>query len=129
MSEESIEDRLGEAAARAAGAVVPEIIQRLRRDAPSMIAAEREMQRGFEERLATRWQEPFELCQMVLTSAREMVADFDQENREEAVQKQDFIFVFEVLHRLAIRACRVAEEVLCLLRGGFAGGAHARWRT
>ena len=127
MSEESIEDRLGEAAVRAADAVVPEIIQRLRRDAPAMIAAEREVQRGFEERLAMRWQEPFELYQMVLTSAREMVADFDQENREEAVQKQDFIF--EVLHRLAIRSCRVAAEVLCLLRGGFADGAHARWRT
>jgi hypothetical protein len=77
--------------------------------------------------VATRWQEPFDLYQMVLTCAREMVAEFDHEHRDEAVENKDFIF--EVLQRLAVRACRVAAEILCLLRGGFADGAHARWRT
>ena len=85
------------------------------------------MRQGFEERLETRWCEPFNLFQMILTSARELVAEFDQQHRDEAADEQDF--TFEVLHRLAVRACRVASEVLCLLRGGFADGAYARWRT
>jgi hypothetical protein len=35
----------------------------------------------------------------------------------------------DVLTRLHARACQIAEEVACLLEGGFADGAMARWRT
>ncbi|WP_271518459.1 DUF5677 domain-containing protein [Bradyrhizobium sp. CCBAU 53380] len=35
----------------------------------------------------------------------------------------------DVLIRLHARACQIAEEIVCLLEGGFADGAMARWRT
>src|SRR5262249_50921986 len=38
-------------------------------------------------------------------------------------------FVFEALVRLHARSCLVAEEVCWLMEGGFASGAHSRWRT
>jgi hypothetical protein len=38
-------------------------------------------------------------------------------------------YKFEVLRRLHARACQVANEVMVLLKSGFAEGAHARWRT
>lgn len=36
---------------------------------------------------------------------------------------------FEVLVKLQLRAVQVTDEILCLLEGGLADGAMARWRT
>lgn len=38
-------------------------------------------------------------------------------------------YVFEALGRLSARACRIAEEVLVLLKAGYGQGALARWRA
>ena len=38
-------------------------------------------------------------------------------------------YVFEALSRLLARACRIAEEVLVLLKAGYGQGALARWRA
>ena len=127
MLEDELLGKLGDHIVHAADSVVPDIVSTLRRTAPAMIAEERKARTGFEKRLATRWKEPFKLYQMVLTAACEIVSEFDAEHREQAAAEQDF--TFEALNRLAVRSCRVAGEVLCLLRGGFADGAHARWRT
>lgn len=35
----------------------------------------------------------------------------------------------EIIIRLHARACQVCAEVLCLMEGGFADAAMARWRT
>jgi hypothetical protein len=35
----------------------------------------------------------------------------------------------DVLVALHCRACRTAQEILCLLKAGFADGANARWRS
>ena len=83
MSEQPLEDKLMEAL-RAADQTVPKIISTLRETAPAMIATQQEIQRRFEKRLADRWREPFQLYHMVLTCAREMVADFDREHRDES---------------------------------------------
>lgn len=37
--------------------------------------------------------------------------------------------LIDVLSRSHARACQITEEILCLLQGGFADGAMARWRT
>ena len=36
---------------------------------------------------------------------------------------------FDLLIKLHARACQITEEVICLLGGGFADGAMARWRS
>ena len=82
---------------------------------------------GFEERLASKWGEAFDLYELLVSMAEEMGSDFNDEFREDAVRSHDA--AFEALTRLQGRACQVAKEVLVLMRSGYADGAHARWRT
>ena len=82
----------------------------------------------FKERLYACWQLPLERLRMLLTISRELGADINQTAR----QSTDAIkckYLVEVLSRLHARACQITEEILCLLEGGFADGAMARWRT
>jgi hypothetical protein len=37
--------------------------------------------------------------------------------------------LFDVLVRLHAKACLISQEITCLLKNGFADGAHARWRA
>jgi hypothetical protein len=53
--------------------------------------------------------------------------DFNRFFRPFAVKKQDH--KFEALIRLHANAALICGEVLELLRGGYASGAHARWRS
>ena len=46
-----------------------------------------------------------------------------------STKSNDNDIVFHTVRRLHVRGCQVSSEILTLLRGGFADGAHARWRT
>lgn len=127
MQEESFEKQLTDLMEEAARSVVPDIVTALRQSAPRMLLDQRRQRLGFERRLRKRWAESLDLFEIILTISREAVDDFWTRYHADAAQQQDF--EFEALHRIAVRACRVSDEVLCLLRGGFADGAHARWRT
>lgn len=81
----------------------------------------------FEGRLTSHWGEAFDLFELFVSLAMEIGSDFNDEYRDEAVHTRDS--VFEVLTRLQGRACQIANEILVLLRSGYADGAHARWRT
>ncbi len=81
----------------------------------------------FEERLMEVWRQPIELLELFVSLATEAGTDFNFEFRNEAVSSDDA--VFEALTRLHGRACQVSNEILVLLRSGYADGAHARWRT
>lgn len=85
------------------------------------------VRRGFERRLAKLWEKPLSLLEMLIVISQENGSDFNTEFRPDAVRSKDF--VFETLTHNHARACQVASEILCLIRGGFADGAHARWRT
>ncbi len=71
---------------------------------------------------------------MLLLIAREagqlFLADIrkDDEAQKPPDTRQDF-YLLEALVRVHIRACRVAAEVLALLKCGYADGAIARWRS
>jgi len=47
--------------------------------------------------------------------------------RHEAVKNDDLVFDLIVRHHA--RACHISQEILCLLKSGFADAAHARWRA
>src|ERR1035441_7822943 len=127
MQEESFGKQLVELIEEAAHSVVPDIVATLRRSAPQMLLHQRLERVGFERRLRKRWAESIDLFEIILTISREAVDAFWSSYHGDAEQPPDFDF--EAHHRLAVRACRVSDEVLCLLRGGFADGAQARWRT
>jgi hypothetical protein len=65
---------------------------------------------------------------MLLTISRELGASVNDEIGEspDAAGREHLI---HVLLRLHARACQITDEIICLLEGGFADGAMARWRT
>jgi Family of unknown function (DUF5677) len=127
MREESFEKQLTDLMEEAARSVVPDIVAALRHRGPRMLLDQRRQRICFERRLRKRWAESLDLFEIILTISREAVDNFWTTYHAGAGLQTDF--ELDALHRIAVRACRVSDEVLCLLRGGFADGAHARWRT
>lgn len=83
---------------------------------------------GFEKRLHSRYKSGFDALSMHLTIAREVGGEVNDEARAAKKRGSQRVFV-DVLTRLHARACQIAEEVVVLLRAGFADGAMARWRS
>jgi hypothetical protein len=83
---------------------------------------------GFKKRLYERWEVPIEGLRMLVTISRELGDTINQElaHSTESAGREHLI---DVTLRLHARACQITEEVICLLEGGFADGAMARWRT
>jgi len=103
------------------------ILAGVKKDMPSILKAHRKEMKGFENRLHKEWNKPLDLLETFVILAFEAGADFNHKFRKEAAETQDH--VFDALTRLHARGCQIAFEVLVLLRGGFADGAHARWRS
>lgn len=110
--------------------LAPSILQSLYDALPQALQEWHAIQRGFEERLRARWKEGLDRLDMIITMAQEAgeanVADLHKPADEEDVPDP---VLMEVLTALHCRACRTAREVLCLLKAGYADGAHARWRS
>ncbi len=120
-------DRLPEALNGIVSSSAELILEKLNRDAPSMLKQRRSEMSKFEKRNQRRWKPAIDLLEEFLVIAYEAGADFNDAFREEASLIQDH--VFHVLIRLHARSCQVGYEVLALIKNGFADAAHARWRT
>lgn len=103
------------------------VLADLRDRAPEMLKEHEEIRSNFEQRLWQRWSSGLEFLKMFIVIATEAGEDFNGEFRSLAAQERDF--QFDVLTRLHARACQIANEVLTLLRSGYADGAEARWRA
>ncbi|MFA7155751.1 MAG: DUF5677 domain-containing protein [Proteiniphilum sp.] len=101
-----------------------QLIKEENRDALAYEANER---LAFEEQNYALWKEPLDLLQLFLLTTTGIGGEFNHKYRPEAAENNDF--VFEVLTRLHGRACQVGNEILILLKSGYADGANARWRT
>jgi hypothetical protein len=95
--------------------------------APSILAELRDAAQGFEKRSFERWQPSFDHIEMMWEVARELGEMHGQ--AIEANGGEDKNSVMAALAHLFPRALLVAQEVICLLRGGFPDGALARWRS
>lgn len=107
--------------------VAKSISKVLTKDIKKRIATElkaREQQQvAFERRLNSRWKRALDLLHTLVFVATEA-----GENASAQMGTRQG-HLMPVLFRLHARACQVAQEIVALLRGGFADGAHARWRT
>jgi hypothetical protein len=125
------EERLAEVFGTAIENKVPDIakglLRTLKDKAPKMLREHRESDAGFRERNFQRWREGLDLLEMLIVIAEESGSDFNTEFRPQAAQQNNL--VFEAVCGLHARAVLVAREVLCLVEGGFADGALARWRS
>ncbi len=111
----------------------PEILGSLYDDLPKALRHRRGLETQFRDRLHGRWKEGLDRLEMLLMIAQEAgdiyIEDLKEDGSEEEEESPSDGRMLEALVALHVRACRIASEVLCLLQGGFADGANARWRS
>jgi len=124
---ESLLSEIHEAVLKGVDAAGDRLTKRLLRHMPSILSGRRKPLGGFEERLVERWKEALDLYELSLYLAGQCGDLYQKTFREFAGDKESKKFV--ALGRLHGVAILIAGEVLHLLRGGYASGAHARWRS
>jgi hypothetical protein len=123
----SFEKSLDDVIPKTADETAASILETLRDRWPTQSRRERIDRQAFEGRLEERWHRPVAGLGMVLTITRELAGTLARQYWP--VMKPRERIVLDVLLRLHARACQVADEILTLIRAGFADGAMARWRT
>lgn len=88
---------------------------------------QRSIQNGFNDRLLKRWQKPIDLLEMELIASFEIGSEYNATNRSAAANNNDYLF--DVLTRQHARSCLIGNEIVALLKNGFADGAFGRWRS
>jgi hypothetical protein len=124
--EDNVDDLISTVVSQAIEDSAKGLVERLKQDAPGMLEHRRGWQAEFEKRLAEHWGPAFDLAEMVMKVAFE-AGEFFYEKHVPPDGQHDF--VFEALSRLLARACRIAEEVLVLLKAGYGQAGLARWRA
>jgi len=111
--------------------VTPEAVElikgTLQKTAQKMLKKHRALARDFEKRNIERWSKAFDLLETHIVICTEAGEEFNSSYRETAVKNNNLVFDIVVRHHA--RACHIAQEILCLLKSGFADAAHARWRA
>jgi hypothetical protein len=79
----------------------------------------------FKDRLNKRWKTGFDLYELFVSFNLEFGITISESYRK---KKKDDI-KFETILKLHARTCQISLEILELMKGGFADGAMARWRT
>lgn len=88
--------------------------------------ARRELKQ-FSADLDHTWGKAVDLLEMFYYIALESGNNFNDYYWPKAAKEGDQ--VFDVLTRLHARGCQIGAEIVCLLKNGYADGAHARWRS
>lgn len=96
----------------------------LKADAPRMLREHSTERIGFEERNYARWKEPLDLLMMLFV----MCSEISEAHGHEGPGESDPL-VFDTLARLQPRGLLVANEIMTLLRAGYADAGLSRWRT
>lgn len=107
--------------------VAEKLLESIKASAPEALRESRQEHEGFVERNERRWQEGFDLLEILLSIATEAGSEFNERLRPKAVEENDALF--DVLVKLHAKGCLIGKEIACLLRNGFADGAQARWRS
>ncbi|CAI2486161.1 DUF5677 domain-containing protein [Serratia proteamaculans] len=93
----------------------------------TMLREHRSLSDEFVARNISRWAEAFDLLETLIVICTESGEEFNSSYRPQAASEDDLVFDLVVRHHA--RACHIANEILCLLKNGFADAAHARWRA
>ena len=133
--EDDIEGHAERAVLAALDELPPGILKSLYSDLPEALRHRRGLESQFRDRLFARWNEGLDRLEMLIMIAQEAggtyVEDLNVGGSEDDEAEESPVDggMLEALIALHARACRIASEVLCLLHGGFADGANARWRS
>ena len=103
------------------------VLDSLLKTAPGMLRDRRADELQFREKNYKKWSTAFDLTEMYLKMSQEFGQAMSDELRNAAEESNDYRFV--AIRSLHARALLVANEIVCLMKGGFADGALGRWRT
>lgn len=102
------------------------LLEKLRSSVLDKLLASKEIEGEFEAAVLRTWKKPFDLLDLLLYICLEVASEFNCGNGSEASSDSGCVRV--ALVRQQANACLVFNEVVHLLRSGFPGGAHSRWR-
>ncbi|HBP88753.1 MAG TPA: hypothetical protein DD706_13765 [Nitrospiraceae bacterium] len=111
--------------------VTPEAVKLIKdslmNSAQEMLAERRKLSKEFEQENIKKWAEAFDILETHIVVCTEVGEEFNNSYRSKAVENNDLVFDLVVRHHS--RACHISQEILCLLKSGYADAAHARWRA
>lgn len=102
-----------------------EIYTQWKERAAKIVGSETVDNSWMQARILEYWGEALDLLELLIVTSLNIGDEFNERYRKSA----SFTQVSHVLARLDARASQVSQEIVYLLRGGYADGAHARWRT
>jgi hypothetical protein len=97
------------------------------RSRPRLLRERRRLEAGFQKRLHRTWAEGIDRLETLVHAFMEFGEKYYQDGFHPDGDESPALF--RALSELHARSCRVAGEILCLMKAGFADGALARWRT
>jgi hypothetical protein len=103
------------------------VYRKLKKLANRIVKEQRSIRLGFEGRLYRRWKEPLDLLEYLIIYSLEtgrakkgkLVKTRDRSNK----------YKHTALIRIHARGIQISNEILELLKAGYADGANARWRS
>ena len=129
-SVERIKNAASEVVRTTAEEIAPGILEAMKSDSETAIKLLKEELDSFHENIHHAWGPALDSLELYINASREardgFIQDYQQWDEERV---RDSSNKAAALVRIHMRACRTAAEILCLLRGGFADGASARWRA
>lgn len=125
--ERFLSEKLDEVLATVSEEAVDLLFKSLIKKWPEEFKSQRADVDAFKERLEHRWGKALGRFRMLITIVMEWIS-WSYERRRKANDSQ-MSHLDDVMIRLNVRACQVANEIVVLLENGYADGAMARWRT
>ena len=111
--------------------IIPDLVKSIKKtllsNAKKMLEERRKLFSEFCKKNHERLNIAFDLLETFIVICTEAGEEFNQSYRSTAVKENNLVFDIVIRHHA--RACHISQEILCLLKSGFADGAHARWRA
>ncbi|MFZ3058629.1 MAG: DUF5677 domain-containing protein [Candidatus Methanoperedens sp.] len=107
--------------------VSQQILKALNKNSKKMLYDQRKYQKGFERRLYERWKKPLDILECLIRVSLE--SGEEQKNKLSKTTDNTNNFKREALIKTHTRALQISNEILILLKSGYADGANARWRS
>jgi hypothetical protein len=104
-----------------------EIFKSLNKHGKKTLDGQRKYQKSFERRLYERWKIPFDILECLIRISLE--SGEEQTNKLRKTTDNTNNFKQEALIKIHARALQISNEILVLLKSGYADGANARWRS
>jgi hypothetical protein len=104
-----------------------DLLRAWKSQAGELLESQRSERDEIAETIVAKWREAIDHLEMLHSICLQAGAEFNDTFQAEAAAANDH--AFDALRRLHARSCQIGSEILTLLRGGFADGADARWRT